>query len=104
MEELNNMKKKTICILENAQLYKNRNLAQAVLLMLEHELSGAKERTGGGSSFSGWDGSCTVEHILPQDPEKEGEDWMWPAGHEGCLHKLGNLCLLNQSDSKQQSQ
>lgn len=93
-------KPQAILALRDCDLYtKNRDLAQAVLMILEHELKSSRGR--GGAGFSNWDGSCTVEHILPQDPSK----WLRPAGlwtkpeHRDCLHKLGNLCLLNQSDN-----
>jgi hypothetical protein len=103
--ELSVNKDKAITVLRDCDLYpKKSGFAQAVLTILEQSLS--TNRGMGGNGFSNWEGSCTVEHILPQDPNKQGAGWLdgqkgcWTEKkHGACLHKLGNLCLLNQSDN-----
>ena len=101
-----------ILALQNRDLYTKRALAQAVLLIVEHQLTRPKERAKGGLRYSGWEGSCTLEHILPQTPDRADADWLerepgagpWSLDqHKKCLNKLGNLCLLNQSDNSKVS-
>ena len=83
----------------------SRKVAVAVLRLLNAlEL----RRDSAGSWSPSPDATITVEHILPQKPEKSSQ-WVtkhWPHEdeREAQLHKLGNLCLLEKrSNSKAQN-
>jgi uncharacterized protein with ParB-like and HNH nuclease domain len=79
-------------------LYEELRIRLPVLLRLDQSLS------GGGASYD--HKIITVEHILPQNPDPEGE-WcvLFPDEilRQNWVHRLGNLALLTRAKNSQAS-
>ncbi|KAA6429721.1 MAG: hypothetical protein FRX49_00155 [Trebouxia sp. A1-2] len=101
-------KQKLLQAVKGRDLYKNGNNkhAKAVLLAVEHQLATGDRLTAGAGGYSRrWEGTLSVEHIMPQDPATDS-DWFkeegpgWTAAlAKPWLHKLGNLCVLSVSQN-----
>jgi hypothetical protein len=80
----------------NGPLYENAKVRSYVLLRVDALLSGAKQPHSRKDP--------TVEHVLPQTPEKNSQ-WLkwWPDEKERTdwTHRIGNLLLLTQRKNSQ---
>ncbi|KAL0018355.1 hypothetical protein WJX79_009747 [Trebouxia sp. C0005] len=77
-----------------------KNLQQVDVILPPAEVYAQVFRGAGGYSRR-WEGTLSVEHIMPQDPATDS-DWFkeegpgWTAAlAKPWLHKLGNLCVLS---------
>ena len=70
----------------------NKKLVRYILLGIENKLSNV--------SLNYEDDSSTIEHILPENPSLEWEEYFNQEDQEKYIYRLGNYTLLKDSDNR----
>jgi hypothetical protein len=76
----------------NTSSGRGKKLARYILFSIENHLSN--------KDYDYEDGTATVEHILPENPSEQWEQFFSPEEEDASVYRLGNLTLLEVSKNK----
>jgi hypothetical protein len=76
----------------NTSSGRGKMLARYILFSIENHLSN--------KDYDYEDGTATVEHILPENPSEQWEQFFSPEEEDASVYRLGNLTLLEVSKNK----
>jgi hypothetical protein len=72
---------------------RGKKLARYILFSIENQLAN--------KDYDFEDGTATIEHILPENPGEQWEQFFSPEEQESAVYRLGNLTLLEVSKNKE---
>jgi len=77
----------------NTSSGRGKKLARYILFSIENQLSN--------KDYDYEDGTATIEHILPENPGEQWEQFFSPEEEDSSVYRLGNLTLLEVSKNKE---